>query len=192
MRATPRLRSKSAPAASSTSKSAASADSAKRKVHDVAQRFNVPVWCGGMLESGIGRAHNIALSTLEISAAGRRVGVEALLERRHHRARSDGVAARHDRGVRSTGTGIWIAKRSDCETDCAGKNTNPADGAKTKSTSHPALPPQAGEVYLDWAFMPPPFTATASLPFSSSSNACAVVMLAGPGGSQSRSRLTRW
>ena len=25
---------------------------------------NVPVWCGGMLESGIGRAHNIALSTL--------------------------------------------------------------------------------------------------------------------------------
>ena len=36
-----------------------------KKVHDVAQRHNVPVWCGGMLESGIGRAHNIALSTLE-------------------------------------------------------------------------------------------------------------------------------
>ncbi len=33
-------------------------------VHDVAQRFDVPVWCGGMLESGIGRSHNIALSTL--------------------------------------------------------------------------------------------------------------------------------
>jgi o-succinylbenzoate synthase len=33
-------------------------------VHDVAQAFNVPVWCGGMLESGIGRSHNIALSTL--------------------------------------------------------------------------------------------------------------------------------
>jgi O-succinylbenzoate synthase len=32
--------------------------------HDVAQRFGVPVWCGGMLESGIGRSHNIALSTL--------------------------------------------------------------------------------------------------------------------------------
>ena len=26
--------------------------------------FNVPVWCGGMLESGIGRSHNVALSTL--------------------------------------------------------------------------------------------------------------------------------
>lgn len=35
-----------------------------KKVHDVAAKRNVPVWCGGMLESGIGRAHNIALSTL--------------------------------------------------------------------------------------------------------------------------------
>ena len=35
------------------------------QVHDVAQQHGVPVWCGGMLESGIGRAHNIALSTLE-------------------------------------------------------------------------------------------------------------------------------
>jgi len=34
-------------------------------VHNVAQERGVPVWCGGMLESGIGRAHNIALSTLE-------------------------------------------------------------------------------------------------------------------------------
>ena len=33
-------------------------------VHDVAQRFGVPVWCGGMLESGVGRSHNVALSTL--------------------------------------------------------------------------------------------------------------------------------
>ncbi len=35
-----------------------------RRVHDVARAAGVPVWCGGMLESGIGRAHNIALSTL--------------------------------------------------------------------------------------------------------------------------------
>lgn len=33
-------------------------------VHDVAQKHGVPVWCGGMLETGIGRAHNIALSSL--------------------------------------------------------------------------------------------------------------------------------
>jgi o-succinylbenzoate synthase len=35
-----------------------------RRVHDIAQAAGVPVWCGGMLESGVGRAHNIALSTL--------------------------------------------------------------------------------------------------------------------------------
>jgi O-succinylbenzoate synthase len=37
---------------------------AARAVHDVAERNGVPVWCGGMLEAGIGRAHNIALATL--------------------------------------------------------------------------------------------------------------------------------
>jgi O-succinylbenzoate synthase len=35
-----------------------------KRMHDLCQRNGVPVWCGGMLESGIGRAHNIALSTL--------------------------------------------------------------------------------------------------------------------------------
>lgn len=34
------------------------------KVHDLCQEQKIPVWCGGMLESGVGRAHNIALSTL--------------------------------------------------------------------------------------------------------------------------------
>jgi len=38
--------------------------SAARNVHDVCRKHSVPVWCGGMLESGIGRAHNIAMSTL--------------------------------------------------------------------------------------------------------------------------------
>lgn len=33
-------------------------------VHDAAMNAGIPVWCGGMLEAGIGRAHNIALSTL--------------------------------------------------------------------------------------------------------------------------------
>lgn len=36
-----------------------------RRVHDIAQAFGAPVWCGGMLESGVGRAHNLHLSTLE-------------------------------------------------------------------------------------------------------------------------------
>jgi O-succinylbenzoate synthase len=34
-------------------------------IHNAAQERGVPVWCGGMLETGIGRSHNIALSTLE-------------------------------------------------------------------------------------------------------------------------------
>src|SRR6266481_2094080 len=34
-------------------------------VHNVAQQAGIPVWCGGMLETGIGRSHNIALSTLK-------------------------------------------------------------------------------------------------------------------------------
>lgn len=35
-----------------------------REVHDLCQEHSLPVWCGGMLESGVGRAHNIAMSTL--------------------------------------------------------------------------------------------------------------------------------
>jgi len=35
-----------------------------KRIHDLCQQHSLPVWCGGMLESGIGRAHNIALSTL--------------------------------------------------------------------------------------------------------------------------------
>ena len=34
-------------------------------VHNAAMERGIPVWCGGMLESGVGRSHNIALSTLE-------------------------------------------------------------------------------------------------------------------------------
>lgn len=35
-----------------------------KKIHDLCEKEQIPVWCGGMLESGIGRAHNIALTTL--------------------------------------------------------------------------------------------------------------------------------
>lgn len=33
-------------------------------IHDVAMKNGIPVWCGGMLESGIGRAYNVALASL--------------------------------------------------------------------------------------------------------------------------------
>jgi o-succinylbenzoate synthase len=49
-----------------------------RKIHDLCRARGVPVWCGGMHEYGIGRAHNIALSALpnfsipgDISASGK-------------------------------------------------------------------------------------------------------------------------
>ncbi|MCI0338601.1 MAG: o-succinylbenzoate synthase [Acidobacteria bacterium] len=37
---------------------------AARRIETYCRERNVPVWCGGMLEAGIGRAHNIAMSTL--------------------------------------------------------------------------------------------------------------------------------
>lgn len=49
-----------------------------RRIHDLAAAAGVPVWCGGMLESGLGRAANIALASLpgftlpgDVSASGR-------------------------------------------------------------------------------------------------------------------------
>ncbi|MTD58802.1 o-succinylbenzoate synthase [Amycolatopsis pithecellobii] len=49
-----------------------------RRIHDVCAAHNVPVWCGGMLETGLGRAANVALAALpgftlpgDTSASGR-------------------------------------------------------------------------------------------------------------------------
>jgi o-succinylbenzoate synthase len=38
--------------------------SESKRIEQICRENNIPVWCGGMLESGIGRAHNIAISTL--------------------------------------------------------------------------------------------------------------------------------
>ena len=68
------------------------------RVHDVCRALDVPVWCGGMLETGVGRAANVALAALPgLRAAGRHVGVVALLRRGPHRA----VRARHGRAPRA-------------------------------------------------------------------------------------------
>lgn len=34
------------------------------RIHDLCRQHGIPVWCGGMLESGVGRAHNVALAAL--------------------------------------------------------------------------------------------------------------------------------
>ena len=38
--------------------------SAAKAIHDLCVSHEMPVWCGGMLESGVGRAHNVALASL--------------------------------------------------------------------------------------------------------------------------------
>ena len=37
---------------------------AAREIHDLARAQGVPVWCGGMLETGVGRAANVAIASL--------------------------------------------------------------------------------------------------------------------------------
>jgi len=60
--------------------------SAKR-VHDVCAAHDIPVWCGGMLEMGIGRAHNVHLASLpnfrlpgDVSASARYFATEIIGE----------------------------------------------------------------------------------------------------------------
>jgi O-succinylbenzoate synthase len=38
---------------------------AARAIHDLCAAQGVPVWCGGMLETGVGRAANLALAAME-------------------------------------------------------------------------------------------------------------------------------
>jgi len=80
-----------------------------KKIHDVTVRHNVPVWCGGMLESGVGRGHNIALSTLEnfrlpgdVSAS-KRYWKEDIIEPEVE-VRADGMIAISD----ASGTGYRV------------------------------------------------------------------------------------
>ncbi|WP_088052299.1 o-succinylbenzoate synthase [Virgibacillus dakarensis] len=35
-----------------------------KRIHDLCKKEDIPLWCGGMLESGVGRAHNIAITSL--------------------------------------------------------------------------------------------------------------------------------
>ncbi|WP_134703387.1 o-succinylbenzoate synthase [Ammoniphilus sp. YIM 78166] len=35
-----------------------------KKIHDLCEAHGIPIWCGGMLEAGVGRAHNVAMTSL--------------------------------------------------------------------------------------------------------------------------------
>jgi O-succinylbenzoate synthase len=76
-----------------------------RAVHDVCRDHGIPVWCGGMLESGIGRAHNVALSSLEnfslpgdVSAS-RRYWAEDIIEPAVAVSAGGQITQRDQRGV---------------------------------------------------------------------------------------------
>ena len=93
------------------------------KIHDVCHANNIPVWCGGMLETGIGRAQNIALSTLpELQPARGRLCFKTLLERRHYRARGGSFAAGDDRNRRPAGNRLSHQAGSDREVDGEERN----------------------------------------------------------------------
>lgn len=76
-----------------------------RQVHDICHQRSYPVWHGGMLESGIGRAHNIALATLpnftlpgDISAS-RRYWARDLIDPEVEMDRYGRVAAPDEPGI---------------------------------------------------------------------------------------------
>jgi O-succinylbenzoate synthase len=78
-----------------------------RRIHDVCREARVPVWCGGMLEMGIGRAHNVHLASLpnfslpgDVSASERYFATEIIAE--PFTVRADGTM-----GV-PTGPGIGV------------------------------------------------------------------------------------
>lgn len=84
-----------------------------RRVHDVAAAFGAPVWCGGMLELGVGRAHNLHMSTLEnytlpgdTASASRYWGEDDIIEQKLDAV--DGLQQ-----VPSEGPGLGVTLRSD-------------------------------------------------------------------------------
>ena len=105
-----------------------------KRIHDVCVAHGVPVWCGGMLETGLGRAANVALAALpgftlpgDTSASGRyyRADITAAVRsgqrspRGADRPRSGGRAAReragngHDqRGVAPALNGVNRRRRA--------------------------------------------------------------------------------
>jgi o-succinylbenzoate synthase len=85
---------------------------ASKEIHEICQAHSMPVWCGGLLETGIGRAHNIAVASLpgfilpnDISASNRYF-IEDIVDP-EFRLNSDGTI------TVPTGAGIGVDIRSD-------------------------------------------------------------------------------
>ena len=77
-----------------------------RRVHDVCVEHEVAVWCGGMLETGLGRAANVALAALPgLHVAGRHLRLRPVLRGGHHRA----VRPRRRSSHRADGPGLGVS-----------------------------------------------------------------------------------
>ncbi len=73
------------------------------RVHDACRALGVPVWCGGMLETGVGRAANLALAALPgFTLPGDTSASAAVLHRGPHGA-TRRCARRHDGGASGAG-----------------------------------------------------------------------------------------
>ena len=80
-----------------------------KDIQAFAQAQGMPVWCGGMLEAGIGRAHNIALSTLSgFTLPGDVAASARYWERGHRRAASDGEPGGHNHRADGCGIGFEV------------------------------------------------------------------------------------
>ena len=103
-----------------------------RRIHDVCVAHGVPVWCGGMLETGLGRAANVALAALPgLHAARRHLGVGPLLPRPTSPSRSCSTTATStcrpgpasasvplaDALAEVTTSTEWLAALTDCRSD---------------------------------------------------------------------------
>lgn len=85
-----------------------------RRVHDVCTAFGVPVWCGGMLETGVGRAANVALATLP----GFTLPADTAASDRYYRVDVTDPFVLEDGGLRvPDGPGIGVNVRADVLTE---------------------------------------------------------------------------
>ncbi|NBO91179.1 MAG: o-succinylbenzoate synthase [Planctomycetia bacterium] len=91
-----------------------------KKIHDLCQQRGVPVWCGGMFESGIGRAVNLAIASLagascpsDMSPAADFYGYD--LVARPHVIRQGKVAIPNDPGL---GFAVDMGGIKRCLVDC--------------------------------------------------------------------------
>src|SRR5206468_1065698 len=85
-----------------------------RRVHNVCAAHGVPVWCGGMLETGLGRAGNVALAALPNFTL---PGDTSASDRYYHRDITDPFALEDGRLRVPTGPGLGVVPIADVLAD---------------------------------------------------------------------------